>query len=183
MLAVGYGLDPTSDSVLTVASSNSTYSYALGAMITYADELGWTFIPPAPAANADSSAQQQNVVIGLAVASGVGLAAAVILFLYANYLRNRLKIAEDLRRSPFQGELVVGSSSVEPSPTLYGHGRLNTGRVHELSFRVDAPSDYPFQATDRAERVAILVNPSESSSRSDALVVSGNPLNMINARK
>jgi hypothetical protein len=43
LLTEGYGIDPVSSSVVTVAAPNSAYSYAMGAMLWHANALGWSF--------------------------------------------------------------------------------------------------------------------------------------------
>ena len=68
LLAHGYGFPIDDPNILTVAPSTSTYSYALGAMITMADQQGWSFAPtPSPSAAAASDTRNKDgAITGLA---------------------------------------------------------------------------------------------------------------------
>ena len=164
LLTSGYGLDPSSTTVLTVAPSSGTYSYALGAMITFADELGWTFVDP-PSPPASTVTTETATIVGLAVATGVSVAAALALGL-ALFLRSRARDRGQPYRSPF--ELALRSASVEPSPltgALAGSGGY--GGYGPNSHR--APGDAAATAASRQDRVATVMLPSDS-------VKSENPL-------
>ena len=81
LLATGYGFPVNDPRILTVAPSTSTYSYALGAMITFADLQGWTFAPStassAASATPDDTHRKDDAIVGLAVAFAI---VSVLLF-------------------------------------------------------------------------------------------------------
>jgi hypothetical protein len=111
LLATGYGL-PLDAPALSVASSNSSISYALGSMLYEANALAWSFTPPAC-----DSLVSRAAVYGL----GAALAVATVIAIGA------VACACSARRRAAAYDLPVALPTINPAVGATGYAHMAGG--------------------------------------------------------